>query len=48
MKCIYFQNDEVCKAGQNYYVEKEIIDKYCNSELFPQCLRYNQYNKHGK
>ena len=48
MNCIYFRDDELCTAGENYYVDGDTIGKYCKSEHFPQCLRYNEYNKHGK
>lgn len=47
MRCIYFNGDNACKAGEIYYVEEELINECCNSENFPECLRYMEYN-HNK
>lgn len=45
MKCIYSNGNDVCKAGEQYSVA-EGDNTLCNSEDFPACIRYIEFNKY--
>lgn len=45
MRCIYFNENGECKAGELYEVDGNIAKEYCRTSKFPTCLRYLEYNK---
>lgn len=49
MQCIYFtepgrfMTKATCGIGAPYYMEEDILNKYCKTDNFRNCPRYRAY-----